>query len=208
MDRSPSIDTLPFLRSRKSTGKKSTPEPEPESTLFPDSKSYRLPYECKVTFDGKNPVTGERKKELEYEPLLSYTSPHLKTYLPGKDLLKAEGKLIKFSGGYTYLSMLFHWNAKNPQNAYGRLKAKGAIRFQLTSDKSITLYNNKESLWQKNDDQISHSMQASFLLHQKQVKLLEKYPIMKLTVYWERGFEEYPIYPITIFMNQLKCLEQ
>src|SRR5680860_559278 len=57
MDRSPSIDTLPFLRSRKSTGKKSTPEPEPESTLFPDSKSYRLPYECKVTFDGKNPVT-------------------------------------------------------------------------------------------------------------------------------------------------------
>lgn len=196
-------DTFPFF---KKSAKPLKIE-ESENSMFPDSKAYREPVDCKIAFDGKDPGTGERKKELYFEPLLSYTSAHIKPYVPGKDLLSAEGKLIKISGGYTYLLIKFHWDAKNPQNAYGSLKANGAIRCQLTHGKSITLYNKTESLWQMDGNQATHVLQSTFLLHPRQIKLLEKYPLMKMTVYWERGFEEYPIYPIGFFMDQLKCLD-
>ncbi len=199
------VDTFPFFHRKP----KRTIEPEEVSNaLFPDSKSYLKPYNCDVIFNGKDPASGERKKELEFEPFFSYTASNIKPYLSGKDMLVAEAKMIKFGGGYTYLSILFHWNAKNPHSAYGRLKAQGAIRCYLTDDKSVTLYNNKESAWQQNEDQTTHNMQALFLLHPRQIKLLQKHPIINLTVYWERGYEEYPIYPITFFMDQIKCLEE
>lgn len=200
-----SLDTLPFnLRSRQSI---STPKKLNASSLLPESAWQRITYECDIVFDGRDPVTGNRKKELAYDPLFSYTSSHIKPYLPGKDLLEAECKLFRFNGGYTYLDIKFHWNARNPRSHYGRLKSNGAIRFYLTDKKSITLYNNQESNWQLDSQSDTYILQSLFLLHPKQIKLLKKEVAMKAVVYWERGFEEYPIYPITIFKNQLSCLE-
>ena len=176
-------------------------------SLLPDSKSFRKDYKCRIGFDGQDPVTGKRKKELVYEPLFSYTAPHIKTYLPGKDLLEAEAKLIKIGGGYTYLSILFHWNAKNPGKAYGRLKNRAAIRCYLSQGKSVTLYNATESVWENKGNPTSHSMLTTFLIHPRQIKLLKKYPLQNLTIYWDRGYEGYPIYPVSLLMNQLSCLE-
>lgn len=200
-------DTFPLFSLFTKRKKKKVVEEEIYNSLFPDSKSYLKPYECNIVFDGTDPLSGERKKELASEPFLSYTDPNLKPYFPGKDLLQASAQTIKFSGGYIYVSIKFEWSAKNPNASYGRLKANGAIRCHLTDGKSVTLYNNKESIWHKKDDDNLHTLQALYLLHPRQIKLLKEHSIMKLTVYWERGFEEYPIYPITIFMNQLECLE-
>ena len=203
------VDTFPFRFPFFKRKTETTIEPDEASyPIFPDSKAYLKPYTCRIIFEGKDPVSGERKKELDFDPFFSYTPPNVKPYLPGKDILVAEAKMIKFGGGYTYLSILFHWNAKNPHSAYGRLRANGAIRCYLTDGKSVTLYNNKESTWQQNENQTTYNMQALFLLHPRQIKMLQKHPIINLTVYWERGYEEYPIYPVTFFMDQLKCLEE
>ncbi len=207
-DKTSETDTFPLRTLFKRKEKKEEfLQDDTSASLFPDSKSYRTPYKCKVAFEGMDPMTGERKKELVPEPFLSYTAANVKPYLPGKDLLQATAQLIRFSGGYVYFSVQFTWDAKNPNSAYGRLKSNGAIRCYLTGKKSVTLYNTKESIWHKADDNTSHTLQALFLLHPKQVKLLKEHSIMKIKVFWECGFEEYPVYPITIFMDQLKCLE-
>lgn len=200
-----SLDTLPFFRKRNPVGPTSA---EPfASTLFPKPVPQLAEYECNIQFEGRDPATGDRKKELVPEFLFSYTAPHIKPYLPGEDLLAAECKFIRFSGGYTFLAINFEWNARNPQTSYGRLKANGAIRFSLTDGKTVTLFNNEECTWTYNTHDQKFEMQALFMLHPRQIKLLKNNPLMKATIFWEKGYEEYPIYPITIFQDQLNCLD-
>lgn len=200
-----SLDTFPFFKKRNPVNP--TPVEPFTSTLFPNPFPQPVHYECNILFEGRDPATGDRKKEMAPEPLFSYTAPHIKPYLPGEDLLAAECKFIRFSGGYTFLVINFEWNARNPQTSYGRLKANGAIRFSLTDDKTVTLFNNEECTWTYNAHDEKFEMQALYMLHPRQIKLLKNHPLMKATIYWEKGYEEYPIYAITLFQDQLSCLD-
>ncbi|MBY5957142.1 hypothetical protein KUV50_03270 [Membranicola marinus] len=200
-------DTFPLFAFFSKNKKAGIQLEEQNTDLFPDSKPYLTESDCRILFEGIDPGTGERKKELEPQSFIAYTAPSLKPYLPGKDLLQASAQFLKFGGGYIYLALKFEWHAKKPMDAFGRLKAQGAVRCHLTNEKSVTIYNSKESTWQKSGDSESFALQALFLLHPKQIKLLKENPVMGVTVYWERGYEEYPVYPIALLMNQLNCLE-
>lgn len=200
-----SSDTLPF--NRGTDPMKPSSAQSFTSTLYPSPVPRMVEYGCKIMFDGRDPATGDRKKELAPESLFSYTAPHIKPYLPGEDLLEAQCNFIRFSGGYTFLVITFNWHARNPETSYGRLKANGAIRFTLTGHKTVTLFNNEECTWTYNPQDENFTLQAFYMLHPRQIKLLKKHPLQKATVYWEKGYEEYPIYPITILQNQLQCLD-
>lgn len=199
------VDTIPFLQRKSRASHHIEPIAGPE--LLPDHHSYRAPYDCQVLFDGLDPTTGDRKKELSFETLFTYTAPHIKPYMPGQDILETQCKLIRFKGGYTYVTVQFQWNANNPQSTYGRLKSNSAIRLYLTDKKSVTLFNNQDSNWHYNPQSGTYFLQATFLLHPRQIKLLKKEAVLRTTVYWERGFEEYPVYALTLFNDQLNCLE-
>lgn len=198
------LDTFPSIFKRK---KMVVNLQEPKTSALLPIRPNQVSHDCEVIFDGRDPATGNRKKELSWQHLFSFTAPHIKPYLPGKDLLYADSKMFRFNGGYTYLTIKFLWNARSPQTSYGRLRSSGAIRFYLADNKSVTLYNNQESNWVLNKETNVYEMQSLFLLHPRQIKLLRNEPVLKAVVYWERGFEEYPIYPITTFMDQLGCLE-
>ncbi len=198
-------DTIPFFQKQSRVGHHI--EPISGSELLPDHHAYRTPYDCQVLFDGSDPTTGDRKKELAFEMLFTYTASHIKPYLPGQDVLETQCKLIRFKGGYTYVTVQFQWNANDPQSVYGRLKSNSAIRLYLTDNKSVTLFNNQDSNWHYNPQSGTYFLQATFLLHPRQIKLLKKEAVLRTTVYWERGFEEYSVYALTLFRDQLNCLE-
>lgn len=199
------LDTFPFLKNKPKLDLGL--EEYGHSSFIPDPIPDIPAYECHVIFEGRDNATGDRKKELAYEPLFSYTPSHIKPYLPGEDLLEAQSKFVRFSGGYTFLVVNFRWNAQSPDNIYGRLKTNGAIRFLLTDQKTVTLFNSEEQMWTYNAEEELYEMSAFYMLHPRQVKLLKSNPLVRTMVYWERGFEEYPIYSITLFQNQLRCLE-
>lgn len=187
------------IKTRIHTGK--------SSELLPNSKAYLKPYPCNVDFEGFDPVVGKRKKELSYEPLFSYTSPNIKPYIPGRDLLYADARLVKLSGGYKYLSLKFTWKAKSPESAYGHLKAQNAVRCLLSDNKSVTLFNSALSNWNYDAIHEHYILTAFFPINPKHIKILQKHSLSAIRIYWSQGYEDYPIYPITFFMDQLKCLD-
>ena len=200
-----SLDTLPWFKKKTVSQPKFTESYA--SRVLPSSENMWYEYPCKVYFEGRDPVTGDRKKELSFEPLISYTPTHIKPYMPGQDILEAHSKFIRFSGGYTFLGIKFVWNARDPEQNYGRLKSNGALQFVLTDNKKVTLFHQEEYNWIFNNEEGLYEINALYMLHPKQIKLFQKHALMKMTVYWEKGFEEYPVYPILLFQEQLRCLD-
>lgn len=200
------LDTIPWFKKKKPVSEPKFTESHASSVL-PPSDNLWYEYPCNVYFDGIDPVTGDRKKELSFEPLISYTPTHIKPYIPGQDILAAHSKFVRFSGGYTFLGIRFVWNARDPEQNYGGLKSNGAIQFVLTDNKKVTLFHQEEYTWIYNKEEGHYEINALYMLHPKQIKLFQRHALIKMTVYWEKGFEEYSVYPILLFQDQLRCLD-
>lgn len=178
-------------------------EPNP---LFPENTTYRDKKPCEVDFEGYDPTVRESKKELPYEILFSHTHEEVKKYYPGREMLRAEGRLTRRDGGYTDLTLKFIWAAEDPGKYYGNFRNKNPVEINLTQNKQITLYNRSPAAWEMSDDGKYYIMTARYSIHSHQKKLLQNHSLKNMRVYWERGYQDYAIYHTGMLMNQLKCL--
>lgn len=162
---------------------------------------------CQIAYQGKDETTGQIRRDVQEQMLFTYTDERLRSYLKDKEYLKCEGFLTAM-GGFHFLSLKFTFAYPNAREAYGFIE-KGSILIIKFLDGSFV------SLPAMRMDKGSYDTQTELLtynvhypLDHSQLNLLRRSEVDSVIMFWSSGYEEYPVYNLNFFGNQIGCLEK
>jgi len=162
---------------------------------------------CQIAYEGKDQITGQMRRDVQEQLLFTYTDERLRTYLKDKEYLRCEGFLTAM-GGYRFLSLQFTFAYPNAREAYGFIE-KGSILIIKLLDGNFV------SLPALRMDQGSYDTTAELLtysvhypLDRSQMNLLRHSEVDSVIMFWSSGYEEYPVYNLNFFAQQMGCLEK
>lgn len=162
---------------------------------------------CQIVYEGKDETTGQIRKDVQEQLLFTYTDERLRSYLKDKEYLKCEGFLTGM-GGYRFLSLKFTFAYPNAREAYGFIE-KGSILIVKMLDGNFV------SLPSLRMDKGSYDTQTELLTYsvhypidRSQLNLLRRGELDSVIMFWSSGYEEYQVYNVNFFANQIECLEK
>ncbi len=161
---------------------------------------------CDIKFDGTDQTINQYVKELEAEPLFTFTPDLFKSMLVDYPLVEGKGALLT-TGGYVYLEMNLKVNSSRARKDYGYVERGSLIKFFLMDGSSFYSNNISNSLPKMSEDRQSTHYVVSCSLDKEEIKLMNKSYIDKIGVIWTKGYEEYEIYNVDFFVNQLYCIQ-
>lgn len=164
--------------------------------------------QCKYAFNGKDPVTGHQRKDLEAQHLFSFTDEKLRMFLKDKEYLSCKGYLSSMDGGYRFLTLEFSFSTPNAKEAYGFIEKGSVLTIRLINGDFINLRSGSMDRGSFNLKEKMLTYQVNYPIAQDQLSFLEKSEVDKIRVFWSSGYEEYEVYQLDFFMNQLSCLDK
>lgn len=208
-----------YLNELAQASKSRNPQPQGSEALGDDfykkallldeaSGKVRTPQTtCQIVYQGKDETTGQIRRDVQEQMLFTYTDERLRSYLKDKEYLKCEGFLTAM-GGFHFLSLKFTFAYPNAREAYGFIE-KGSILIIKFLDGSFV------SLPAMRMDKGSYDTQTELLtynvhyaLDHSQLNLLRRGEVDSVIMFWSSGYEEYPVYNLNFFANQIGCLEK
>jgi|GEM_PF-5245237 len=186
--------------------KKTLPSYEIKNNIFPHNEFIKKKSPCQIDFDGFDLHVGESQKRFSYETLFTFSHKEIRNRYPGKDMLHTMVRVIERNNEKIDLTLKFIWNAENPQRFYGNFRNKHPLEIKLMDGDVITLYNRTSGTWVLSEDESSYTMTVNYSIPDHHTKVLEKNFISDVRIYWERGYEDYPVYNIGVLIDQLNCL--
>lgn len=205
-----SEDLVVPTKSIKSPSTSSTASVPTASSLEEMSWSSAEPitsHQCNFAFNGIDGFTNELRKELQPEVFFTHTDPKLKIYLKEGDFMTCSGFLTSISGGFRYLTLSFEIASKNARREFGGIRTGSLLNLKLVDGSTVSLY--AQSGTAGIIDPISgHTVfTAKYPLDYQKEKFIEKSEIDRVRVVWSAGYEDYDVYNVDFFMNQLTCLK-
>lgn len=162
---------------------------------------------CQVAYEGKDETTGQIRRDVQEQLLFTYTDERLRTYLKDKEYLRCEGFLTAM-GGYRFLSLQFTFAYPNAREAYGFIE-KGSIliiKFLDGSFVSLPALRMDKGSYDTETELLTYSVH--YPLDRSQMNLLRRGEVDSVIMFWSSGYEEYPVYNLNFFANQIGCLEK
>lgn len=205
----------------KISGKKTKPEKFPKSPgpdisvsksneeNFPPAlrmKTYESePFNCNARSDTVDEATGRRRIELERALIFTHTDPDLRPYFKDKELITCYGTLSKIDA-YVYLMIDFQIASSHSQSNFGSLSNGSLLRLQLLSGEYVSLYNIKSDRGRIDPYSGYTVFTGQYALGKNEIKMLQSSELDKIRILWSTGYEDYDVYKIDFFLDQLKCL--
>ncbi|MEO6132004.1 MAG: hypothetical protein ABIQ02_09150 [Saprospiraceae bacterium] len=175
----------------------------PEDQIPKPYKSQ--PYECKVLMDTVDAITGTRRITLEPGLLFTNTDPDLRPYFKSKELITCYGRLSK-SGPYLYFNIDFQIASSHSQGNFGSLESGSLLRLRLLNGKYVSLNNLKADRGRIDPYSGNTIFTGQYALGKDESKLLISSPLDKIRILWSTGYEDYDVYKIDFFIDQIHCL--
>lgn len=168
--------------------------------LYPPSPS------CQMAFEGKDERTGQWRRDVKKELLFTHTDDRLRPFLKDKEYLKCEGQFTSL-GGYRFLSLQFTFAYPNAREAYGFIEKGSYLTIKLLNGDFINLKAGKmdRGSYDLTTDLLTY--QVNYPIDRSQIGLLKHSEVDAIRVFWSSGFEEYEVFQLDFFINQLSCLE-
>lgn len=161
---------------------------------------------CLVAYEGKDEKTGQWRRDVKKQSLFSHTDDRLRPFLKDKEYLSCEGNFTSL-GGFRFLSLQFTFAYPNAREAYGFIEKGSFLTIKLLNGDFINLQAGKM-------DRGSYDLETGLLTYQvhypidrSQMGLLKHSEVDAIRVFWSSGFEEYEVFQLDFFINQLSCLE-
>lgn len=173
---------------------------------FSSSESKSPKYPCEFSFHGIDEFTKTQKKELKDELFFSYTDERLKPYLKDQDYMSCRGYLTSISGGFRYLTLVFSIASKNANREYGYIKNGSLLNLKLLDGETVSLFTQSENQGLLDPKSGNTIYKVRYQIDYQKEKLLLRSGIDKVRVVWSSGYEDYDVYNIDFFTNQLDCL--
>ncbi|HHJ49768.1 MAG TPA: hypothetical protein ENJ88_02560 [Phaeodactylibacter sp.] len=164
------------------------------------------PYQCQFTRDETDPFNGKRRKDLAAEELFAFTPPPLRTYMKGRTFIRCSASMTSVSGGLIYLTFIFRVASPNAHKSFGGIPRGNFILLRTLDGEQIRLRNTltDRGAYQASDG--SYTFRAQCTISAGQQDMLKRSEIDNMRVVWQTGYEDYQIYRIDFFKDQLNCL--
>ena len=110
-------------------------------------------------------------------------------------------------GGYRFLSLQFTFAYPNAREAYGFIEKGSYLTIKLLNGDFINLKAGKmdRGSYDLTTDLLTY--QVNYPIDRSQIGLLKHSEVDAIRVFWSSGFEEYEVFQLDFFINQLSCLE-
>ena len=145
---------------------------------------------------------------IAFQHLFSFTDEKLRMFLKDKEYLSCKGYLSSMDGGYRFLTLEFSFSTPNAKEAYGFIEKGSVLTIRLINGDFINLRSGSMDRGSFNLKDKMLTYQVNYPIAQDQLSFLEKSEVDKIRVFWSSGYEEYEVYQLDFFMNQLSCLDK
>ncbi|MCB0664762.1 MAG: hypothetical protein KDC80_03020 [Saprospiraceae bacterium] len=173
---------------------------------FSDTREIVPGYHCEFSFHGIDEFTNNLKKEMKEELFFSYTDERLKPFLKDIDYVTCKGYLTSISGGFRYLTLIFTIASKNAAREYGYVKTGSLLNLKLLDGETVSLFTQSENQGILDANSGFTTYKVRYPIDYQKEKSLLKSGVDKVRVVWSSGYEDYEVYNIDFFINQLTCL--
>ncbi len=161
--------------------------------------------DCKVAYEGKD-NRGRYRRDLQKQLLFTHTDDRMRPVLNGQEYLTCEGYFTQL-GGFRYLTLEFTFAYPNAREAYGFIEKGSYLMIKLLNGQFITLFSGKMDKGTYNTDTGLLAYLVHYPIDQGQINILKNSEVDSVIVSWSSGYEEYEVYQLGFFINQIRCLE-
>ncbi len=165
---------------------------------------------CELAYDGVDEFTGKRRWEMPKQVFFTHTSERLKPFFKEKNHITVEGFISGASGngGTYYLNLNIIILSEMAQREFGVLEKASILTLKLINGNNVKLFNTKTSTGtlDKVDKRVEY--RAQYMINSDNLKSLRKSEVDKARIVWGTGYEDYEVYNLDFFIDQLECLEK
>ncbi|AFC23640.1 hypothetical protein [Saprospira grandis] len=160
---------------------------------------------CEWESLGQDDFTGRVEKRLPSRWFFSYTPTAYRRFFLNEDYLSASG-FLRESEGQLLLELEIRLLDQEADKSFGFLPPEAKLELTAMDGRKHKLYS---PLGAKRQAEGKESVYlCRFPLKKKDQKWLRKHEIESLSLQWSAGTQNYPIYYLDFFKDQLDCLEQ
>lgn len=194
-----------------------TTQVNPKETKPKDFKKYKIEEdvffsppkpECQYGFIGIDEFSKKHRTDVAKQLFFSHTSDQMRQYLQGREYITCYGHLTKISGGLRFLTLNFHIASNLAPQSFGNLPKGSILSIQLLDGDIINVRNTKDDPGYFDQHENAYIYRGIYPLGGKTLKALKNSEVDKVRVVWGTGYEDYDIYEMDFFKNQLSCLEK
>ena len=161
--------------------------------------------ECIYSFNGVDEFTQKKKMSLAPRLFFGHTNPELKTYLGDESLVTCTGNLNK-NGGYLILELNFVIRSQYANKEFGVLPNGSQLSIKMLNNEKVNLRNTTLSQGKFDPVEKVFTYAGRYTISNKQAKILSKELVDQVRIMWGTGFDDYTIYEVDFFQQQLNCL--
>jgi len=180
----------------------------PFETAYNGGVRQQSEKECIYDYEGYDKMNGLWRKDLRRETLFTYTDDRLRMYLKDREYLKCEAFMTSLGGGYRILSLRFSFAYPNAREAYGFIEKGSMLIIRLLNGGFIQLHSGKMDSGHYDTEQELLTYEVNYPISQSYINSLKNSEVDSIIVSWSSGYEEYEVYNLDFFQNQIGCLQK
>ena len=193
------------------TGLTVTKGSKQETSSLPPASRPRpyasAPFDCRISIDTIDKESHRRQIQVAPSMIFTHTDPDLRPYFKNKELITCRGSVVKI-GTYHYLAIEFQIGSSHSLNNFGALQKGSLLRFKMLNGEYISLYNLKPDRGHIDAYSGNTVFSGQYALGKDEIRKLLDRELDKIRVLWATGYEDYDVYYIDFFKNQMNCLEE
>ncbi len=163
---------------------------------------------CNIVYEGKDERSGQWRRDVQKQLLFTHTDERLRPFLKEKEYMRCEGYMTSVGGGFRFLTLQFTFAYPNAREAYGFIEKGSILTVKLLNGDFINLFANKMDKGSYDTEREILTYRVHYPIDRSQIGLLKNSEVDAIRVFWSSGYEEYEVYQLDFFLQQLDCLEQ
>ncbi|MBX2927157.1 MAG: hypothetical protein KF852_04920 [Saprospiraceae bacterium] len=162
---------------------------------------------CRLAYEGMDKDMNQFRRDVQKQTLFTHTDERLRLFLKDKEYLRCEGYTTSI-GGYRFITLQFTFAYPNAREAYGFIEKGSILTVKLLDGSFVNLRSGKMD--KGSYDTITNLLTYSvhYPIDRTQMSLLRNSEVDSVLVFWSSGYEEYEVFEVDFFINQLACLEK
>jgi len=163
--------------------------------------------DCITTQDSRDAATGEWTRQVAQQLLFAHTDERLRPLMKDKEYLRCEG-FLSSRGNRQQLSLEFSFAYPNAREAYGFIESGSILTIKLLNGEFVNLRAEKLERGSYDTRKGVLTYRVAYPVDRRQLSILQQAEADFVRVFWSSGYEEYKIYQLDFFQQQLRCLQK
>lgn len=163
---------------------------------------------CELAFDEIDQFTGKRKRATKSRNLFSFVDEGYEAIMKGNGYLVCNGFLSEINSGKEVLLVLdFEVKSTTGKEEFGGFNKGGKLDLMMIDGSIINLKNTQSDYGKVNVGKSNTIFRGYYKIDKSNLKALMVQEVSLARVYWKDGFEDYEIYELDFFREQIQCLK-